>query len=272
MTDFFSLARTEWLKLKGYRPFWLVFVLYPVCLGGVVAIAVWAQFEMREAVVDTPASTVVDAYLPFAFPRAWQSVAYLASWLHFIPAVLLVLNVTNEFAFRSHRQNLLEGWSRIQFLEAKATLAFLLCLYCTALTGFLTIGAGGLVGTPPTVEGSGFLALFLLQSLVYAFFVLALAFVIRRAALALAAFFLYSIILENILAFLLNLNWAGLGGFLPLHAAGSLLPLPFLKENAPEAAQPFLSGLDQATLVAVCLCYIVLFLGSLWFRFRREDL
>ena len=43
MTRVSGVLATEWLKLKRYKPFWVLFLLYPVCLGGVVAVSVWTQ-------------------------------------------------------------------------------------------------------------------------------------------------------------------------------------------------------------------------------------
>lgn len=267
-----NLFRTEWLKLKFYKPFWLLFTLYPVCLGGVVAVSLWGQSKVQDAADTAGASEQLSSYLPFAFPTAWQTVTYLGSWLHFIPAVLIILNVTNEFNFRSHRQNLLEGWSRRQFLTAKLVLALGLCLYSSAAVLLFSVIAGAFTATAPTLEGCFYLGLFLLQSSVYAVFALLLAFMIRRAALALAGFLMYSMILENLLAFLLNLKWAGSGGYLPLEAASSLIPLPFLKEHAPDVAKEFLAGPSQTALVAASSVYLIGFAALMWVRFRHEDL
>ncbi|MCA9776874.1 MAG: ABC transporter permease subunit [Candidatus Eremiobacteraeota bacterium] len=267
-----AVVRAEWLKLKSYRPFWVVFTLYPVCLGGIVAMSLWGQAKMQEVAQNAGAGQAVDSNLPFAFPVVWQSNAYIASWLHFIPAILLILTVTNEFSFRTHRQNLLEGWSRNQFLTAKGMTALGLSLYCAAVTLVVTVIAGAVSKSVPTLEGAEYLLLFFLQSLVYNVFCLLLAFFIRRAALSLAAFLMYSVILENILAFLLNLKFAGVGHYLPLEAAGGLVPLPYLKEQAERVAPGLLSDPGLVVFSLVSVGYLCLFAGILWARFRREDL
>ena len=272
MNSLIKTLSTEWLKLRRYRPFWVIFLLYPVCLGGVVTISVWTQTKIQSAAGDAGLSSAVDQYLPFAFPHVWQSVAYLSSWLHFLPAVLVILSVTNEFAFRTHRQNLLDGWGRGQFLAAKSLMVSAICFYGTAVVAILALIAGVASGSTPGTKGAGYLLLFLLQSHVYMMFALFLAFVVRRAAISLAAFFIYSMILENFVAFLLNYQWNGIGAYLPLEAAGGLLPFPFIQEHAPQAAKELMMIPNQALLPAVSVAYLFLFLGALWFRFRREDL
>jgi ABC-2 type transport system permease protein len=271
-----SVARTlstEWLKLKRYKPFWVLFLLYPVCIGGVVTISVWTQTKVQDAAGNAGVPTAaVEQYLPFAFPHVWQSVAYMASWLHFLPAVLVILSVTNEFAFRTHRQNLLDGWGRGQFLSAKGLMASAICFYGAAVVGILALLAGISSGSTPGLEGASYILLFLLQSHVYMMVALLIAFVIRRAAISLAAFFIYSMILENFAAFLLNYQVNGMGNYLPLEVAGGLLPFPFIQEHAPEAAKEFLNAPSQTVLVSASVVYLFLFLGGLWARFRREDL
>lgn len=272
MNSLVQILSVEWLKLKGYRPFWVVFILYPVCLCGVVTISVWTQMKIQEAAGESGLGSAVGEYLPFAFPHVWQSVAYLGSWLHFLPAVLVILSVTNEFTFRTHRQNLLDGWGRGQFLTAKCLMASGVCFYGTAIVAVLALFSGLVTRSTPSIEGGSYILLFLLQSHVYMLFALLLAFVIRRAALSLAGFFIYAMILENFAAFILNYKLNGLGAYLPLEAAGGLLPFPFIEEHAPEAAREMMFSLGQSTLVVASVLYLVLFLGGLWLRFRREDL
>lgn len=267
-----SLLRTEWLKIKSYRPFWVVFWLYPVCLGGIVAIGLWGQMKIQGLAQGSSAAGTVAANLPLAFPYAWQTVAYIASWLHFIPALLLILNVTNEFNFRSHRQNLLEGWSRAQFVLAKLLLALGIGLYCTINTLIFTVLAGLFSRTAPSLEGSAFLGLFFLQGVVYAVFALLVGFLVRRAALALGAFLMYSMILENIVSFLINLRFAGWGNYLPLEVAKGLVPVPFFDEKAPQAAKDFMALPSQQLLLVAAAVYLALFVGFMWMRFHREDL
>jgi ABC-2 type transport system permease protein len=272
MNSLTQILSAEWLKIRRYKPFWVVFLLYPVCMGGVLTISVWTQGKIQDAASQSGLSEAVDRYLPFAFPHVWQSVAYLASWLHFLPAVLVILSVTNEFTFRTHRQNLLDGWGRGQFLAAKCLMTSAICFFGTAVVGILAVIAGVASGTTPQPAGADYVLLFLLQSHVYMMFALLLAFVIRRAALSLAAFFIYSLILENVAAFLLNYKVNGMGAFLPLEVAGGLLPFPFLQENAPEAARELMFTPGLPLSVAVSVGYLFLFLAVLWLRFRREDL
>lgn len=264
-----DLLRTEWLKLRYARPFWVALGLYPAFLGGILTISLWGQGRVQKYAESAGQGERLAENLPFAFPTAWHSVTYVASWLHFIPAFLLILSVTNEFAFRTHRQILLDGWSRGRLLVSKLTLALAISLYCTAVTALAALVCGLTTSTMPTSQGASYLALFLLQSFVYQVFALLLAFVIRRGTLALATFLIYTFMLEAMVGFFINLKWSGVGNYLPLKVANSLLTIPYLKEGAPEIASSLLSG---PALFGATTFYLAFFIGFMWLRFHREDL
>ncbi len=269
MNSLLRLARTEWLKIRYYKPFWVLAALYPVSLLGVIVVALWAQTEFQGLL---PQGAVRAAKLPFSYPQVWHNVAYIGSWLHFIPALMIILNVTNEFTFRCHRQNLLDGWSRALFLSAKLFWVVALASCCTGVVMLLSAAAGLVSGSAFSLTGFSYIGLFYLQAIFYGVFVLFLAFWIRRATLTVAAYLIYSAILENILSFLLNLKVQGLGGCLPLKVANALVPFSLLQDKAPAAAKGFLSNFSPSILVLATGFYLVLMLAAIGQRFRREDL
>jgi hypothetical protein len=68
------------------------------------------------------------------FPDVWRAVSYVAGYFLVIPAILLIILVTNEYGFRTHRQNVIDGWSRNQFITAKLLIVLLLAILATVLT------------------------------------------------------------------------------------------------------------------------------------------
>ncbi len=266
------LLRTEWLKLKHYRAFWGIVGLYVLCFGGVLAIALATQRNFQKMTAGTKAASTVAENLPFGFPAAWQSVPYLASWLFFIPALLLILIVCNEFTFRTHRQNLIEGWSRGGFLLSKLFLVIGISGFCTLVAGIGIAIAGVASQSFPTLVGMSYLGAFWLQSWVYGLVALMAALMIRRAALALMAYLAYVTILESFLRFLIDRQWPGYGAYLPLKTVNALLPVPFLKEKAPDALKAFLDVPDLPVLLGLTAFYSVAMIALMTFRFGREDL
>ncbi|MFK5098226.1 hypothetical protein, partial [Klebsiella pneumoniae] len=56
---------------------------------------------------------------PFVFPEVWQTVAYFSSFFVLLPSILVIMLVTNEYTYKTHRQNIIDGWSRNEFLLSK---------------------------------------------------------------------------------------------------------------------------------------------------------
>lgn len=261
-----SVLRVEWLKLKSYKPFWVINLLYPLTFVGMMLIVlrVYTLFQSQKALTD-----MAFASPPFEFPGIWQSVTYTAGFFHFIPCLLILLNVTNEFQFRTHRQNLMDGWSRLEFLGAKALVALgasCITLVWVALVG-LIVGANQ--GGTLSMAGTHYLGYFFVQSLLYSSLALWLGFFLRRGLLSLAAFLFYSNLLEKILAAVVSSQVDHVAYFAPLASVNQLIPVPML----PQVASKLNEGMPSAhTLMLAGAGWIVFFLGTCWLRFRKEDL
>ncbi len=59
---------------------------------------------------------------PYDFAHTWQTTSYVGGWLLLLPGLLLILLITNEFSFRTHRQNIIDGWARKDFYNVKLAL------------------------------------------------------------------------------------------------------------------------------------------------------
>lgn len=261
------MLQTEWLKLKKFKPFWVVMVLYPVCLFGLLVIFASIYGKASEKHHEIQALTGVT---PFTFPEIWTTVTYTASWFHILPCVLILLNICNEFEFRTHRQNLLDGWSRAQFFGAKV----LVTLGVTGLTlgwvALATVLLGGLHKSMPTMSGATSLLYFLEQSLVYNFFALAVGFTLRRGLLSLAFFLIYSNFLEKIVFWTASLGIKRLHYYGPLTVANQLLPFPLWKDAVRQAIAS--DGPNLTALHACAAGYLLFFVGASWWRYHRADL
>lgn len=260
------MLKIEWLKLRGYRPFWVLMGLYPVTLFGLLLLFV--RFYHYIVGKEAQANTLIGT-LPFAFPTVWHSTTYLASFFHFIPCVLILLNVCNEFQFRTHRQNLLDGWSRGQFFLAKLGVAGLVTLISFAWVVLAALLVGLFHEGPFSLAGTQVLGCFLLQSAVYNSLALLLGFWLRRGLVSLAVFLVYSNFLEKILWGVASIQFRKIGYYAPLYVANQLVPFPVwqqaVKRLTPDAP-------DLASLLTLAAIYLSLFLALSWLSFRRDDL
>jgi ABC-2 type transport system permease protein len=263
-----ELIRIEWLKLKNYRTFWILTVLYLVSIFGINYIVfkiqetVYSQREGRgvaEMIIGVP---------PYSFPAVWQMTSFVTGFLLFLPGLLMIISMTNEYSYKTHRQNIIDGWSRSQFIGVKIALAVMLSIISTLMV-MLTSVFFGLQHEPSfSFEKIQYLLFFFIRCLSYCMVALLFAIFFKRGGLAIGVFFLYSIVIENLLALLMNRYAGPSGRFLPLETSDNLIPLPAF-ENMTRA---YVEETNPTALVIVALVYLALYVFVIRRKFQTDDL
>jgi hypothetical protein len=260
------LLKIEWMKVKNYRTFWVLSGLYLISIYGANYIVYLIQDarpkknDMANMLIGNP---------PFQFPDVWQTVSYVSSFLLFIPGLLIIISFTNEFSFKTHRQNIIDGWSRKEFIAVKMVLTLILALVST-LAVFITALSFGFYegGHDISFEKIESIGYFFVQALSYSAVALLFSLLFKRAAIAVGVYFLYAFILENMLAGLLNRYVNNIGRFLPLESTDNLIPFPFLKN----VVKQFTSETNVLLLLGVSAAYLVIYYVICMRKFQRDDL
>ena len=259
------LLKIEWLKVKNYKAFWIFSILYSFAILGIN----YTGFYVNElAAQNMPASEILLG-TPYAFPKVWQTVGFMSSWLLYFPGILFIMLLTNEFNFKTHRQNIIDGWTRKEFVTVKFIFAILFSLVATFFN-FLVALLFGMITTGSHfsfagVENIGYI---FIQTVAYITFAMFLAVLLRRSGAAIAVFFLYGLIFEYLITTLLNfkMNLTPFGYFLPLQVTDVMLPIPFGNQIIYKGA-PDLWILVLASVVYICAYYFFALK-----KFTEEDL
>lgn len=263
------LLKIEWLKLKHYRTFWILSALYCISIFGLNNIAFYIQQKIYEAKQAKGMAEAVIGSPPYSFPQAWQMTSYMSGFLLFFPGLLMIIFVTNEYSFKTHRQNIIDGWSRWDFISVKMALAVLLSVFSTVVVFLAAIVFGSISGGDPvSFTNFYYLGYFFIQALSYTMMGLLFAVLLKRGGLAIGLFFLYSVVLENIAAGVLNKFANYSGRYLPLKSAGTLIPLPVF-ENLQKQ---ILKTPNYTALLIVALLYLLLYFLAVKTKFERDDL
>jgi ABC-type transport system involved in multi-copper enzyme maturation permease subunit len=139
---------------------------------------------------------------PFTFPEVWQTVAFISSLFVFLPSVLVIMFITNEYSYKTHRQNIIDGWSRKDFMLSKMIDLIIVCLFATLLY-MITAFVIGTVNTDNSTinfwKGSHYIGLFFLQLFSQLSIALLIALLVRKAFIALGIFLFYYFPLEPML-------------------------------------------------------------------------
>ena len=258
------LLKIEWLKIKNYRVFWIFSIFYLVSIFIVTYIA-WYIEQRTKTEIPESGMIIGDS---FAFPKVWQTVGWLSSWLLYFPGMIIIMLMVNEVNFKTHRQNIIDGWSRQQFIGVKIALVVIFAVLIT-LINIITGTVFGFVSDGDfTTDGTSYVFYIFIQALAYLFFALMLAVLFRRSMLAIVIFFLYGLIFEWLITALTTyqLKLAPMGYFLPLQASDVLIPIPF-GENVFYPDTP-----EITVLIIAVLAYITLYVFFARKKFLIDDL
>jgi hypothetical protein len=264
-----KLLKIEWLKIKGYRTFWVLTTLFLISIVGIN----YSTYYIKQ--ITTQNNSQVNAILgaPFSFPNVWHTVSYMSSFLLFIPGLMIITSVTNEYSFKTTRQNIIDGWSRQQFIHVKIALVILLSVIATIFVFLTALLFGIISGDPFSLIKIEFVGYFFIQSVSYSMVALLLSVLIKRSGLAIGIFFIYSVIIEQGLGAFLNYKtmnlttFKGLGDYLPLNTTDNLIPFPFFRKIVKFGTEPSLYVL--LTLSAI---YLGLYYYFTTRKFQNDDL
>ncbi|MBD0280441.1 MAG: ABC transporter permease [Bacteroidota bacterium] len=255
-----SLLKTEWLKIKKYPAFWWMLGIVALSYPG-MNYAIYSNGYKDQLNDKTMGPILQMLPNPFTFPDAWQTVAFISSLFVFLPSIVVIMFITNEYAYKTNRQNIIDGWSRNDFMMSKLIDVVIITLLVTILyiiTAFIIGSTNSGNANGNFWEGTKYIGLFFLQQFSQLSLALFIALLVRKAFITLGIFLFYYFPLEPILVQLAK-KWAnGIGEYLPLEISDRLIPFPrwFIRQESEWKAL-----LDQSNIHIV---YTLLLLGVTW--------
>ena len=199
--------KLEWLKVKHYKVFWILFGLYLltqlIITNGGVFILEW--LESKGANFEGIKPSIIPIY---DFPDIWQNSVWLASFPKVLVSFIVIVSVNNELSYSTLRQNIIDGISKKEFLLSKFSLIIFLAAICT-LVLFISGLVTGLIYSHVTAPEYIFSEIdyifsYFLQLVAFCLFAFCIALVIKKAGFAIVGIIIYSIfqlILTSILEF-----------------------------------------------------------------------
>ncbi|XZF14892.1 ABC transporter permease [Chitinophagaceae bacterium MMS25-I14] len=259
------LLAIEWLKIKRYRTFWILMGIFSFML-------VFWNYGVSSGFMKFGAGSVNILSQAYSFSAVWGNVGFWASIFVIFLSILTIIITTNEYQYKTNRQNVIDGWSRLQFYHAKWLVVLALSIFTTLFVfitglGFGLATTGCFCGFPGDIEKLFYV---FILSLNYYGFGLLIALLFKRSGIAIGMFFLYCMFLETLLKSLINwkLDYP-IGNFMPLQASDELLPLPLMemaKKMLVQSAAP-----SNTTYIIVSLCWIFIYYLTGRQRLLRSD-
>jgi ABC-2 type transport system permease protein len=258
----------EWMKLRNYRTFWILFGLYLASIAGANYIAYRIQQNIYEAKEAKGMAEMLIGTPPYAFPNVWHMTSYVSSFLLFLPGLLMIISVTNEYNFKTHRQNIIDGWSRHQFITVKLASAVILAALSTVMVTLTALVFGLINREPFSAEKMIYLFYFFIQALSYTLVALLFSLLFRRGGLAIGIFFMYALVLENVAAGLMNRYLNYTGRYLPLESTDNLVPLPIFESVQRQMLRPY----NTTALLIFAVIYLAAYFYFSYRKFETDDL
>ena len=261
-----TLLQIEWMKVKNYRTFWILAGLFVIAVIGINYISFRINTEVNSAT-----SVIGGTGGPFNFPKIWNTMTWMSSLLLYFPGFIMIFLISNEFTFKTHRQNIIDGLSRKQFVMVKLNVALIIAIVTTMIVFVTTLLFGLLGGGTFTLEGIEYMGFFFVCSFIYVLFAMVIALLLRKAALSVGIYFIYGLIIDNVIPALLRKTFDGkpYGSYImPLDVADGLLPFPFFKNQVDMV----LKTPNPYICLGICVVWIAFYY---WFsirKFQNEDL
>jgi len=269
-----SLIRTEWLKMRKYNAFWWIMGLIALSYPGINYIFYMGYVEVTNQPSEAAQLAKMAIGNPYTFPEVWHTVGWASSLFTFIPAVVVIMFVTNEYSFRTHRQNIIDGWSRNQFITSKLVDVLIVSLIISVLYIAIALITGFANHTRliRDVWGSSYFAgLFFLQTFAQLSMAFLVGFLVKKAFIALGIFLFYFIILDNLIVGLLTYYKLGARKFMPLEITDRMIPVPaFIGRIDPVK---YKTSMEEIPLFVVLTLILTAIIWLLCYRINnRKDL
>lgn len=253
----------EWMKIKNYRVFQVFSVLYLIGIITIIYIFYKIYMQLTGRLTGRDEQDILGLFSP---DTIWNTVSFWTSFLLYLPGMIIINLFINEVNFKTHRQNIIDGWKRETFIFTKIGLIVCISIVVTIMNIVATFIMCQVSGISFSLT-SGFdtLGLCFVQTFIYMMFALLLATFFRKSGVAIIVFFIYGLILELPLMWLFSKIIPGMQYFLPIQIADSLIPFPKMEGFYKDL--PSLSVLLPAA-VAFAALYIFLTVR----KYKYDDL
>lgn len=228
------LLTIEWLKLKHYRPFWILITLYFL----VLALVCSSMMLYLEYLASRGASFegISPAMIPFYdFSDIWHNITYLATFLKIFLGFIVVISICNEWNFRTIRQNIIDGLDKWEFLLSKLLIIFLLAVVNVLFIFILGMVLGSIYspvhGLDVVFQNFEFVPAYFLDVFAFLIFSLFVGMLIKKTGFAIVLLALYGLFIEPIGVLILSNVYEQYTfyEFLPIRAINKLITFPYQK-------------------------------------------
>ncbi len=264
------LLRIDLKKLTSYRTFWVVCGLYFLTLGFGAA----SGMEFLKWLVSTFedfGQKLNIARIPlYHFPDVWMNLIWFSGLLKIVLAIMVVISITNEYTYRTLRQNIIDGLSRSEFLISKILTNILLSAMSVGMIFIIGL-VTGLIYSPSIqidkiLSDLEFFPAYFLEIFFFLSYALMLGILVQRSGLTIILLLLSQMI-ESIITANIDDFVPELVLYFPMKSIWNLIMFP-LPRYAFQEIQDYVALSSIITVVA----WTIFFNYMSYLKLKRSDI
>jgi len=265
-----KLLKIDFKKIRNNKVFWILTGLYALLI-------ILFFFGIQGFLDDLADEANKKSPIPlpglsaYSLPDIWHNLVYIAGFFKIFLGVVVIILITNEYSYKTIRQNVICGMSRWDFLGSKLMTIGMISLGATLLVFIIGLILG-IIHTDSITFGkvfdkTEFLLAYFLETFAFLTFAFLIGVLVKRSGFAIGLLLLYYYIVEPVGRYYLPDE---VGVYLPKKAIGSLVDIPntSIMRLFGVEFQDYISFTD----ILVVLGYVALFIGLSYWILKKRDL
>jgi ABC-2 type transport system permease protein len=265
-----QLLKIDLKKLTSYRTFWIVCGLYFFTLAFTTASGMEFLKWLASKGAEFGTKININRIPIYHFPDIWQNLVFVSGLFKIILAIMVIISITNEYTYRTIRQNIIDGMSRWEFLQSKILTNLVLSLMSVAMVFIIALVAGLIYS--PSIEmadvfsGLEFFPAYFLEVFAFLSYALMLGIFLQRSGLTIIVL-MVSHMIEGLIKFYIPGSASFIKPFFPMESITNMVAMPFAR-YALQEIQDYVS----LTSVGIVLVWIFLFNYFGYLKLKRSDI
>jgi ABC-type transport system involved in multi-copper enzyme maturation permease subunit len=270
MNNALHLLKIDLKKMTSYRTFWVICGLYFVTLAFTTASGMELLKWLATFIEGFGQEININRIPLYHFPDVWQNLIWISGLFKLVLAIMVVISITNEYQYRTIRQNIIDGLSRWEFLFSKILTNVLLSLMSVAMIFVIGLVTGMIYS--PSIEWNyvftdlEFFPAYFLEIFAFLSYALMLGIMVQRSGLTIVLLML-SHMIEAIAKANIDDYLPWIVDYFPMQSISNLVSLPFAR-YAFQEIQDYVAW--QAILIV--LAWIFLFNYFSYRKLKRADI
>lgn len=269
------LLKIDLKKMRNYRTFWVICGLYFFTLGVGAASGMEVLKWIASMFEDFGQDINIKRIPIYHFPDIWTNLIWSSGLIKLVLGIMVVISITNEYQYRTVRQNMIDGLSRWEFIQSKILTNALLSLVSVAMIFVIGLLAGFIY--TPKIEWQyvftdlEFFFAYFLEIFSYLSYALLLGVLIQRSGLTIVV-----LLLSRLIEFLIKLSITHnleekyadpIINLFPLQSITNLVAWPF-----PRYALQEIQDYVAIDAVIIAILWIFLFNYFSYLKLKKSDL